>query len=593
VLRELQIRDFALVDEVELEFEEGLNVLSGETGAGKSIIVGAMSLLLGGRASSDQVRTGAEEASIHGVFSVEEASPARAALEDLGIEVGEDGLVLISRTISRSGRNQCRVNGRPVTQAMLSSVGEHLVDIHGQHEHQSLLRVGRHIEFLDDFAGAEALGIREQVRSGYARLVELEERLASLRSGERERAQRMDLLEFQAREIDAARLSPGEDARLARERTVLAAADQLYAHANSAYAGLRGSDTGALGACDALAAAVSEIEAVLKVDDSLRGALELLQNALAASEEAARVIRMYRDGIELDPARLAEIEERLALLQRLRRKYGDTVDEILEFRRRIGEELQRASSSEEEMAEIADELTKLRVSLGGLCASLREARVRAARALERQVEVELADLNMGSATFRVSFSCKEDPRGVPVGDKLLAVGPGGADIVEFLFSANPGEPAKPLARIASGGEISRVMLALKSCLASVDEVGTLIFDEIDTGIGGRTATAVGEKLASTSLVRQVVCVTHLAQIACMADVHYGISKVEKGGRTLTMVEKLEGEARAAEIARMLGGAELTPTSIKHAKEMLLASRRPASAKGAPSRCAGGGRVLAT
>ncbi|MGE5586689.1 MAG: AAA family ATPase, partial [Clostridia bacterium] len=356
MLRELQIRDFALVDEVELEFEEGFNVLSGETGAGKSIIIGAVTLLLGGRASSDHIRTGADEASIHGIFSVADGSAARRAVEDLGIAVGDDGLVAISRTISRSGRNQCRVNGRPVTQAMLSGIGEHLVDIHGQHEHQSLLRVGRHIEFLDDFGGAEALRIRGQVRSDHARLVELEERLASLRSGERERAQRLDLLEFQAREIDAASLSPGEDVRLARDRAVLAAADQLYAHADAAYAALRGSETGAAGACDAIAAAVSEIEAILKVDDSVKGAVELLQGALAASEEAARVIRMYRDGIELDPARLAQIEERLALLQRLRRKYGDTVDEILEFRRRIGEELERASSSEEEMAKIEGEL---------------------------------------------------------------------------------------------------------------------------------------------------------------------------------------------------------------------------------------------
>ncbi|MGE5587154.1 MAG: DNA repair protein RecN, partial [Clostridia bacterium] len=277
----------------------------------------------------------------------------------------------------------------------------------------------------------------------------------------------------------------------------------------------------------------------------------------------------------------------------LRRKYGDTVDEILEFRRRIGEELERASSSEEEMAKIEGELARLRASLGTLCASLHEVRVRAARALEQRVEAELADLNMGSAKFRVSFSSTEDPRGVPVGDKFLAVGPNGTDAVEFLLSANPGEPVKPLARIASGGETSRVMLALKSCLASVDEVGTLIFDEIDTGIGGRTATAVGEKLASTSRVRQVVCVTHLAQIACMADVHYGISKVEKDGRTLTVVERLEGEARIAEIARMLGGAELTPTTFKHAKEMLRASPRPETTRGAaPPRCAGG-RALAT
>lgn len=570
MLLALQIRDFALVDEVELEFEDGFNVLSGETGAGKSIIIGAVTLLLGGRASSDHIRTDADEAVIHGTFAVPKGSPARRAIEDMGIDIGDDDLVVISRTISRSGRNQCRVNGRPVTQAMLSGIGERLVDVHGQHEHQSLLRVARHMEFLDEFAGAQALGLREQVRSQYERMLELEAALAALRSGERERAQRVDLLEFQAREIDAARLSPGEDVQLAKDRAVLAAADQLYAHASAAYAALRGNDSGSSGAADAIAAAVSEIEAVLKVDDSVKGASDLLQSALAACEESARAIRVYRDGIEVDPARLAQIEERLAAIQRLKRKYGDTVDEILEYRRRIGDELARVASSEEEIASAENELARVKASLGSLSASLHEVRARAARDLEERVKAELADLNMGSSVFCVSFSAKEDPQGVPVGDRLLAVGPNGTDAVEFLLSANPGEPPKPLARIASGGEISRVMLALKSILASADEVGTLIFDEVDAGIGGRTATAVGEKLAATSRMRQVVCVTHLAQIASMACVHFAISKAEKEGRIRTVVERLDGDARIAEIARMLGGADLTPTTFKHAREMLQA-----------------------
>lgn len=573
MLLELHIKDFALVEEVELQFREGFNVLSGETGAGKSIIIGAVTLLLGGRAFLDLVRTGTDEAVIHGVFSVPKGSSARRAIEDLGIEVGNDDLVVISRTISRSGRNQCRVNGRPVTQGMLAGIGEHLVDIHGQNEHQSLLRVGKHIEFLDRFAGPETLALRDEVRSCHARLVELQERLAALRTGERERAQRLDLLEFQAREIDAARLSPGEDVQLARDRAVLAAADQLYAHAEAAYAALQGTDGLSAGAADAIAAAISEIEAIMKVDDSVRGAQELLQSASAACEEAARMLRVYRDGIEVDPARLAQVEERLAVLQRLKKKYGDTVDEILEFRREIGREIEKAASSEEEIAAIEQELAKTRASLGALAGSLHELRARAARVLEKQVEAELAELNMGSCEFRVSFSTKEDTAGVPVGGKLLACGASGVDTVEFLLSANRGEPAKPLARIASGGEISRVMLALKSCLASVDEVDTLIFDEIDAGIGGRTATAVAAKLAATSRMRQVICVTHLAQIASMADTHYVINKVEGGGRTKTVVEKLEGEARIAEIARMLGGAGLTPTTFEHAREMLQAASR--------------------
>ncbi|MEW6229926.1 MAG: DNA repair protein RecN, partial [Bacillota bacterium] len=338
--------------------------------------------------------------------------------------------------------------------------------------------------------------------------------------------------------------------------------------ASTAYAELYGGENGMPGATDRLARAIQELDAILKIDSSLAGVDNLLQAAMASCEEACRAIRVYRDGIDLDPSRLAQVEERLAAIQRLKRKYGDTVDEILDYRDRIEEEMGRLVSSDDEIARTEAELEKVRLDMGRLCSSLHGVREEAARVLEARVREELADLNMGSSLFRVSFSSREDPSGVPVGGRLLAAGPHGTDIVEFLLSANPGEPPKPLAKIASGGEISRVMLALKSILASVDQVGTLIFDEIDAGIGGRTASAVGEKLASTSRSRQVICVTHLPQIACMADAHYSIAKEAADGRTRTVVRRLSGEDRVREIARMLGGTDLTPTTFKHAREML-------------------------
>ncbi len=568
MLQELQVRDYALVEEVDIEFGEGLNVISGETGAGKSIIVGAIMLLLGGRAGSEHIRTGSDEASVTGVFALREASAVRETLEELGLDWPDDGVLVVSRRISRSGRSQCRVNGRPATHAMLQEIGERLVDVCGQHEHQSLLQASRHVDFLDSFAGAEALRLRDAARACYARLAELRARLAALRSGVRERAQRLDMLRFQAAEIDAAHLAPGEDAELARERTVLAAAEQLLTHASAAYADVFGSEDGSPGAADKLARALSELGAIAKIDDSLSGISGLLEGALAACEEAARSIRVYRDAIDLDPSRLAEVEARIAAIQRLKRKYGDSVDDVLELRRRIEEEIRTLAGSDDDIAACESELEEARGRLGEICASLRDVREQAARTLEELVAAELAELAMASAAFRVSLLSKEDPEGVPVRGKLLAAGPLGSDSVEFLLSANPGEPPKPLAKVASGGEISRVMLALKSILASVDRVDTLVFDEIDVGIGGKTASKVGEKLARTSRSRQVVCVTHLPQIARMASVHHSIAKESDGGRARVVVTRLSGEERVREIARMLGGASLTATTLEHAREML-------------------------
>lgn len=569
MLLELYIKDYALVEDAMLEFGPGLNVLTGETGTGKSIIIGAVSLLLGGRGLSEHIRTGCEEASVHGVFAIPKEAALTANLADLGIELAEDNTLVISCVISRSGRSQRRVNGLPVTQAMLTDIGEYLVDIHGQHEHQALLRQPRHIEYLDNFAGEEGVSLLTQVKAYYNRLNHLEASLARLRLSETERGRRLDLLQFQAQEIDAARLVPGEDVSLAKDHDVLASADELYERSCLAYSLIHGDDHGAPGVLDRLASALEELEPVLQIDDTLKDAEELLQTALASCEEASREIRVYRDGIDRDPARLSEIEARLAAIQRLKRKYGDTVDDILDYRQKIGEEIEMLESSAEEIAHIEEDIVGTRLDLGKVSERLHNIRVLSAEMLRERVSRELQELAMGSSVFQVDFKEKEDPEGVPVEGRMLAVKAVGVDTVEFLLSANPGEPPKPLARIASGGEISRVMLALKSILASVDKVSTLIFDEIDAGIGGRTATVIGEKLASIGKVRQVICVTHLPQIACMADTHYSLTKEVRDGRTRTVVTRLRDADRIKEIARMLGGdPELSATSLKHAREML-------------------------
>lgn len=569
MLLELYIKDYALVEEAILEFGSGLNVLTGETGTGKSIIIGAVTLLLGGRGAQDQIRTGCEEAAVHGVFTVPKETSLRTSLSELGIELSEDDTLVISCLVSRSGRSQRRVNGTPVTQAMLGDIGEYLVDIHGQHEHQALLRQKRHIEYLDNFAGEEGVSLRKQVKAYYRRLTDLEEGLRKLRLSEAERAGRLDLLQFQSQEIDAARLEPGEDLSLAKEHEILASAGELHERTSLAYSLIHGEDHGMPGVVDRLAAALEELEPVLRIDDNLKDAKELLKTALAACEEASREIRAYRDGIDQDPQRLAETEARLAAISRLARKYGDSVEEILSYRQEIGEEIEKLDQSVREIAVIDREIAKTRLALGKASEELRKVRMQAAEILRKRVSRELRELAMESSVFQVGFQEKEDPEGVPVGDKMLAANSSGVDIVEFLLSANPGEPAKPLARIASGGEISRVMLALKSILASVDEVDTLIFDEIDAGIGGRTANVIGEKLAAIGKVRQVICVTHLPQIACMADIHYSVGKEVKDGRTFTVVNHLKDVERVKEIARMLGGdPELSVTSMKHAEEML-------------------------
>jgi DNA repair protein RecN len=557
MLTELSVENFALVEKVRLAFGPGLNILTGETGAGKSILLDALGMVLGERTGTEVIRHGAAKARVEAVFAVDEGDPRLAeALEAAGVEL-EEGTLLLSRELTTAGKSAVRINGRPATVGMLKALGDALVDIHGQHEHQSLLAVERHADILDAWCGADILSLKAAVAEAYTTAQAAERELAALQQDARERARTLDLLTFQRDEIDEAAPKPEEEEELIAERLRLASAEKLFAAASGAYAALRGSEgrsAGAAGALDALGTAVAEIEHAAKLDERLAPLLESLQNALYLAEDAARDVRGYRDEVEFNPERLEQIEARLDTLKTLKRKYGETLEEVLRYRAEIGERLEVLENAEERIAELTAAREVTRAALEKAAAKLTRARKKAAQPFSAAIMKELADLAMGATRFAVAVEPREP-------------GASGADAVEFLISPNPGVPLKPLAKIASGGEISRVMLAMKSVLARTHSVPTLIFDEIDTGIGGRTGTVLAEKLHALAGTAQVLCITHLPQIAARGDRHFSIDKRAEKDRTVVSVGSLAPEERVQEIARMLGGAS-TDTVLRHAREML-------------------------
>ncbi|MBE3573945.1 MAG: DNA repair protein RecN [Firmicutes bacterium] len=584
MLLELHVENFALIDEVSLPLQPGLNVLTGETGAGKSILIDALALLLGARANADLIRTGKEAAVVEAAFAVAPSSPVWAALAELGVEADPQGPdpLLVSRELSRSGRNRCRINGRMVTVPALGEVIGHLVDLHAQHEHQSLLQPSRQRALLDAFAGEPVLKLARQVAGLYEEMRTKEEDLRNRRQREADVARQLDLLEYQAREIASARLQPGEDEELEAERRLLRNAGQAAALGDRVHRLLAGGEGGGeeAGALNLLGQASADVQRLLTLAPSLAEAGRLLESAQIEVAEAARQVADFLSRLEADPARLNAVEERLADLAELKRKYGPSLPEVLEYARKIQHELEDLRHFDENLAASQAEVERLRQEWLHLALQLSEARREAARRLEAALSRELPDLALASARLLVQVSYEEDAGGLPGPDgRRLRPGSHGVDSVEFLFTANPGEPPRPLGRVASGGELSRLMLALKTVLAQVDQVPTLIFDEIDTGISGRTAQAVAEKLARLSRRRQVICVTHLPQIACMSDRHFCLEKTTEAGTTRTRARLLEGEERIGELARMLGGARVTETTRQHAREMVAMAEQ---VKGSPA-----------
>lgn len=581
MLSELYISNLAIIDALRLTFAPGLNVLTGETGAGKSIIIDAVSTLLGGRADVDLVRTGTDTARVEGSFALPPELHQRLAgyLQEQGLESDTTELIL-TRELKRNGRHVCRVNGRAVTLATFAQVGERLVDIHGQSEHLSLLRVREHLEFLDRY------GNLLERRAGVAELVgalrAVRDELAALRRDERELVRRADMLHYQVREIQDARLKAGEEEELAAERRVLANAERLSALANEAFERLAGGGEDQRAVIDQLQAVLENLNELARLDPPAAAHRKLVEDASYQLDDLARTLREYRDGIEADPDRLQSIDDRLDLIHNLKRKYGSSIPEVLRYGEDKARELYAITHNEERLVELEKDEARLLVEAGQQAAGLSQARRAAAEALASSVEGELHDLSMAKARFVVDIGRKEDASGLVVDGKRYAFDSSGIDQVEFLISPNVGEPPKPLAKIASGGETSRLMLALKTVLANADQVPTLIFDEIDQGIGGRAGGVVGRKLWGLTSAHQVLCVTHLPQLACYGDVHLKVGKVEQEGRTVTRVAELADEARVDELAQMLGGPAGAARQ-QSAREMLDESQaaKHAAVLGAP------------
>jgi DNA repair protein RecN (Recombination protein N) len=565
MLKELNIKNIAVIDQLRVEFAPGLNVLTGETGAGKSIVVDSLNLALGERASADLIRTGCQEATVEAAFELNGRSTKEitALLSEQGIEVNTGEDLIVRRVLSSSGKNKVYINSSLANLATLAALGANLADIHGQHEHQSLLSLDRQMEMLDSFGGLGEL--LEAVGGFYRRLLEVRKKLAELQIGERDRAQREEMLRFQKNEIEAAALRPGEDEDLSNEQKVLTNSEKLAAVSAMVDETLYSSDESVLAN---LKKAINGLNDITEIDSKLKGAVELCESGRAQIEEAAREIASYRERVEFDPQRLEQIGDRLDLIQKFKKKYGNTIGEIIEFSVKASSELDRMERSTEEIEQLKSEIQAIKFGLTDKATELTKKRMEAAQDLEKKIVVELAHLGMKKTAFTVKIVQEAG------GDTLDGhkIGPRGADRVEFLIAPNPGEEPKPLAKIASGGELSRIMLALKTILVAGDSIPTLVFDEVDAGIGGAVAEEVGKRLKHVAVKRQVFCITHLPQIASMADSHYGVAKSVKEDRTHTEVRLLNEKERVDEIARMLGGKTITEATIKHAEEMLAQGR---------------------
>lgn len=578
MLQELHIRDFALIDEVYIQFAPGLNVLTGETGAGKSIIVDSLQLALGGRASADVVRTGAESACIEAVFQLDPDDGVVALLKEMEVaDADEPDVAILRRDVFATGRSRARINGHPVTVSQLLAVGERLVDVHGQHDHQSLLRPANQLDLLDAYGGPDVVRLRRQFGDVWQQLTSARAELEQLREGERERARRLDLVRFQIEEIDDARLDADEEEQLKAAQSRLGHLGRLQSETNRLYAALTASDSGGVGAADVLAEAAHTLADLTALDEQLAEAAQLLETAALQAGEGASRLRSYTENLEADPARLEEVESRLALLGDLKRKYGADVGEILQFADQLRKELESLEGSDYRETELVATIAALEERAEATAQELSRARAAAGAKLEAAVSAELEGLHMGPGRFSVQLSRQERDDGLSVGSRRLHATSSGVDQIRFLLSANPGEPPRPLARIASGGELSRVALALKRCLVAVDAVPTLVFDEIDAGIGGETAQAVAGRLVAIGEQRQVLCVTHLAQIATAATNHLHIRKAVADDRTAVQVTRLLDEERVREIARMLAGV-MTESTLGNARELLALAQKvnPAS-----------------
>lgn len=558
MLRELDIRNFAIIDTLSVSFTEGMTVLTGETGAGKSIIIDAVHLLAGGRGSQEFIRHGAQKAEIEGLFHIEsEKHPVHKKLEDFGIQAS-DGDVLLRRELNGKGKNVCRINGKLVTISILREVGAALIDIHGQHETQELMDEKQHLHLLDQFAGKLLTKAKEGYSHTFEKYTKLKREFASYNENEQQIAQRIDLLTFQLNEIEEAQLVPGEEETLLEERKRLQNFTKIFESISQAHEAIQGESKG----LDWVGNAMSELEHAAAVDEQFKEASESVTGAFYQLQDTSTEIKRILDQLEFDPERLNEIEQRLALLQSLKRKYGASVEDMLLYQEEQADELDKLLNRDQRLRLDQEKLKELTEDLRVEAEELTMLRKQAAVKLSKAIMEQLKELHMGKASFSVQFDL------LPKGkfDRF------GQDSIAFHISTNVGEPLKPLTKVASGGELSRMMLALKTIFSKHQGITSIIFDEVDTGVSGRVAQAIAEKIAAIARHSQVLCISHLPQVAAMADQHLFIEKKVSKDRTTTSVKELEGRKRTEEMSRMLSGAEITELTLQHADELLTLAR---------------------
>ncbi|MFC1990141.1 DNA repair protein RecN [Chloroflexota bacterium] len=570
MLRELRVKNIGIIKDINWRLRNGLNVITGETGAGKSLVIDAVESLLTGKADEEIIRYGAEEAQIEGIFTLPKTESSPLLIELLiqkELATDEETLV-IDCELRRKGSSIVRVNGHVVPKVLLRQIGRLLVDIHGQSEHLSLLDTKSHLDFLDSYA--HTLDLRSDFSNKATEFYKAEQELKALKKEEKDHVRREEFLSFQLEEINHAQLCEGEEEELEKERNILTSTEELKALSHEAYRALYEEDTSrhSATALDKLNEALQPMKKLVELDPTLRQQMNLLDEALYGLIEASRDIRAYCDSLEYDPNRLEEIESRLELIRNLKRKYGQTISEVLDYAVKAEREMDVVCHSSERCTQLEELCTCLKQEMGQIACQLSRERSQAARQLVTDVKKELHDLNMPQVRFDVVISQKQEEEGIPFPNgESYAFNNTGVDTVEFMVSTNPGEPIKPLARIASTGEVSRFTLALKGALSEADNIPVLIFDEIDIGVGGRSGEVIGKKLWILARNRQVVCVTHLPQIAAFADAHFSVHKEILDARTLSILENLEHDSRIKELAIMLSGPQYTETSLNNACEL--------------------------
>lgn len=557
MLLELSIKNYVIIEHQTITLEPGLNVITGETGSGKSLIIDALSAITGGRFSKEDIRTGETKASLEALFSLDGLDYLVGILEECGIEMEEDRSLVITREVNNHGKSVCRINGQIVTISMLKKIAQYLMDIVGQNEHQLLFNTVKHGEFVDDFGGEEISRAKADIKHLTDKLNELLRKLDSISGNASERERKLDLLRFQIEEISSSKLKPNEDEELKTRRHLLINAEKLLKGITQVYYELFKSDNGTRAAVDLLNDGIGSLAELAAIDEKLETYKAMLEGMVYQLEDIKAELRRYRDAIEFSDSEINLLEERLDQINKLKRKYGNTIEEILEYKSRATEEYDELINSEKLALEIEKEIEAVKNEYGEKARILSDKRKILSKKLEKLIEKELQELNMLGSRFFIKVHRDES-----------IISSNGFDRIEFLLSPNPGEPEKPLGKIASGGEMSRVMLAIKNAFSEIEKAPCVVLDEVDSGVGGQTANMVGQKIKAISKNTQILCITHLPQIACLADNHIYVDKTVENNKTYTKIKILEDLERIKEIARMLGGNENIEAAIEHARKLI-------------------------